>query len=58
MHGAAACSFFASCFSTDKLFISLGVLPFTAGKPAVITISNKDTGGLVGTDAVQLIEAR
>jgi hypothetical protein len=29
----------------DKLFISLGA--FTADKPAVITISNKDTDGIV-----------
>jgi hypothetical protein len=31
----------------DKLFISLGTLAFTADKPAVITISNKDTDGIV-----------
>ncbi|WP_395742969.1 FAD-dependent oxidoreductase [Prosthecobacter sp.] len=42
----------------DKLFISLGIFHFTAGKPAVITISNKDTDGIVGADAVQLIQAR
>ncbi len=42
----------------DKLFVSLGVFPFTADKPAVITISNKDTDGIVGADAVQLIEVR
>ncbi|MDI1315146.1 FAD-dependent oxidoreductase, partial [Prosthecobacter sp.] len=42
----------------EKLFISLGVFPFTAGTPAVITISNKDTDGIVGADSVQLIEAR
>ena len=42
----------------EKLFISLGVFPFKADKPAVITISNKDTDGIVGADAVQLIGAR
>ena len=42
----------------DKLFVSLGVFPFTADKPAVITISSKDTDGIVGADAVQLIKAR
>ncbi|MCX6847319.1 MAG: FAD-dependent oxidoreductase [Verrucomicrobia bacterium] len=42
----------------DKLFVSLGVFPFTADKSAVITISTKDTDGIVGADAVQLIKAR
>ena len=39
----------------DKLFVSLGVFPLKADKPAVITISNKDTDGIVGADAVQII---
>ncbi len=38
----------------DPLFISLGTFDFTADKPAVITISNQDTDGIVGADAVQL----
>lgn len=42
----------------DKLFISLGIFDFTADKPAVITISNKDTDGIVGADVVQLIEVK
>ena len=42
----------------DQLFVSLGVFSFTADKPAVITISNKDTDGIVGADAVQLIETK
>jgi hypothetical protein len=42
----------------EQLFISLGNFGFTADKTAVITISNKDTDGIVGADAVQLIEAR
>jgi hypothetical protein len=41
----------------DKLFVSLGTFTFSADKPAVITISNKDTDGIVGADAVQLIMA-
>lgn len=42
----------------DDLFISLGTFSFSADKPAVITISNKDTDGIVGADAVQLIEVK
>lgn len=42
----------------DQLFISLGTFNFTADKPAVITISNQDTDGIVGADAVQLIEIK
>jgi len=42
----------------DQLFVSLGTFTFTAEKPAVITISNKDTDGIVGADAVQLIEVK
>ena len=36
----------------DKLFVSLGFFPFTADKDAIIT---KDTDGIVGADAVQII---
>jgi len=39
----------------DKLFLSLGVFRFEADKPAVITIENADTDGIVGADAVQLL---
>ena len=39
----------------DKLFVSLGFFPFTADKDAIITISTKDTDGIVGADAVQII---
>ncbi|WP_395737895.1 FAD-dependent oxidoreductase [Prosthecobacter sp.] len=42
----------------DKLFISLGTYRFTPEKPAVIVISNKDTDGIVGADAVQLLEVK
>lgn len=42
----------------EKLFVSLGTFTFSAGKPAVITISNKDTNGIVGADVVQLIEVK
>lgn len=42
----------------DKLFVSLGTFAFTAGTPAVITITTKDTDGIVGADAVQLLEAK
>lgn len=41
----------------DDLFISLGVFPFTPGKPALITVGNQDTDGYVGVDAVQLLWA-
>ena len=40
----------------DKLFVSLGIFRFLADKSAVITIGTKDTDGIVGADAVQLIE--
>ena len=39
----------------DQLFIPLGVFRFEQDKPAVITIENADTDGIVGADAVQLI---
>ena len=39
----------------DKLFLSLGVFRFESSKPAVITIENADTDGIVGADAVQLL---
>lgn len=39
----------------DNLFLSLGVFRFEANKPAVITIENADTDGIVGADAVQLL---
>lgn len=41
----------------DKLFISLGTYLFAADKPAVIIISNEETNGIVGVDAVQLLPA-
>ncbi len=42
----------------DGLFLSLGTFDFTPEKPALITISNRDTDGIVGADAVQLIEVK
>ena len=39
----------------DDLFISLGTFSFTPGKQAVIIVSNKNTDGFVGVDAVQLL---
>ena len=42
----------------DQLFVSLGTFTFKAEKPAIITISNKDTDGIVGADAVQLIKVK
>lgn len=39
----------------DKLFLSVGTFSFAADKPAVITISNAGTDGIVGADAVQLL---
>ena len=39
----------------DELFLSLGVFRFEQDKPAVITIENADTDGIVGADAVQLL---
>ena len=40
----------------DGLFISLGTFTFSAEKSAIITISNKNTDGIVGADVVQLIQ--
>ncbi|HEY1082203.1 MAG TPA: FAD-dependent oxidoreductase [Prosthecobacter sp.] len=40
----------------DGLFLSLGTFEFAKDSPAVITISNKDTNGIVGADAVQLLK--
>ena len=42
--------------SIDKLFVSLGIFTFKADQPAVITVSNEDTDGIVGADAVQLLK--
>jgi hypothetical protein len=42
----------------DKLFISLGTYTFSSDKPAVITIRNKDTDGIVGVFAVQLLQVK
>lgn len=39
----------------DGLFLSLGEFAFDADKPAVITIRNENTDGIVGADAVQLL---
>ncbi len=39
----------------DGLFLKLGEFDFDAAKPAVITIRNGDTNGIVGADAVQLL---
>lgn len=39
-----------------KLFTSLGTFTFTPDKPAVITISNEGTNGIVGADCVQLLK--
>ncbi len=39
----------------DGLFVSLGEFKFEADKPAVITIRNDGTDGIVGADAVQLL---
>lgn len=39
----------------DQYFDSFGVYQFKAGEPAIITISNKDTDGIVSIDAVQLL---
>ncbi|MEN3943638.1 FAD-dependent oxidoreductase [Prosthecobacter sp. SYSU 5D2] len=41
--------------TVEKIFTSLGTFTFSADKPAIITISNKDTDGIVGADAVQLL---
>lgn len=40
----------------EKIFTSLGSFTFNKDKPAIITISNKDTDGIVGADAVQLLK--
>jgi len=40
----------------EKAFASLGTFSFNKDKPAVISISNKDTNGIVGADAVQLLK--
>lgn len=40
----------------DKLFVSLGSFEFKADEPAVITISNEGTDGIVGADCVQLLK--
>lgn len=39
----------------DGLFLKLGEFEFEAARPAVITIGNGDTNGIVGADAVQLL---
>lgn len=41
--------------SIDNLFVSLGVFEFKAEQPAVITVSNEGTDGIVGADCVQLL---
>jgi hypothetical protein len=41
----------------DALFLSLGSFHFSQDKPAVITVHNTDTDGIVGADAVQLLPA-
>ncbi len=39
----------------DGLFISLGVFRFGPDTPAKVVVTNEDTDGIVGVDAVQLI---
>lgn len=39
----------------DGVFVSLGEFNFEADKPAIITIRNGNTDGIVGADAVQLL---
>jgi hypothetical protein len=39
----------------DGLFLSLGTFRFVASQPAVITVRNENTDGIVGADAVQLL---
>ncbi len=39
----------------EGLFVSLGEFAFEAAKPAIITIRNDNTDGIVGADAVQLL---
>jgi lysophospholipase L1-like esterase len=41
----------------DGNFTSLGVFPFTADKPASVTISNRNSDGYVIIDAVQFVPA-
>lgn len=40
----------------EGLFTSLGVFEFSADQPAIITISNEETDGIVGADSVQLLK--
>lgn len=42
----------------DDPFLSLGTFRFEKDQPAVVTIRNHDTDGIVGADAVQLLPAR
>ena len=42
----------------DGLFISLGVYDFEPGKPAAVTIVNRDTDGYVVVDAVQWLRQK
>ena len=42
----------------EGAFVSLGAYPFTPTKPALVTITNKDTDGHVILDAVQLLPAK
>lgn len=42
----------------DGLFVSLGIFRFAANHPAVITVSNDNTDGFVGADAVQLLRVK
>jgi hypothetical protein len=44
--------------SIDKLFVTLGTYSFDAMQPAIITISNTDTNGYVGADAIQLLKVK
>lgn len=39
----------------DGLFLSLGTFRFIKDQPAIVTIRNGDTNGIVGADAVQLL---
>lgn len=41
--------------SIESLFVSLGAYRFESGQPAIITIRNDNTDGIVGADAVQLL---
>lgn len=42
----------------DGLFLSLGIFRFTDDQPAVVAMSNDDTDGFVGADAVQLLPVK